>query len=180
MAEMSRSRKAHVMSETETRSNPRGIFDRTTRGKTLEPLEVEIERGRIRFFASVLGVTDPIHSDVSAARAAGYPDLVAPPSFFTVIDAAINEERQRRREPSAAELVNCDYRYLLHGDETYEYLGPIYAGDQVVVTTSVADFFDKKGGEMEFVTLVSEVAHADRGVLVRATRNLLHRLPGEA
>ena len=165
------------VSETATTVNPKGIFDRATKGRRLDPVSVQVERGRIQFFAQVLGATDPIHSDVAAARAQGYPDLVAPPSFFTVIDSAVNEERQRRGQPSTAELVNCDFRYLLHGDETYEYLGPIYAGDEVTLTTTVTDFYDKKGGEMEFVTFVSELRHADRGVLVRTTRNLLHRLP---
>jgi len=164
------------VSETTTAANPKGIFDRSTKGRVLEPVAVRIERGRIQFFAQVLGVTDPIHFDLEAARAQGYPDLVAPPSFFAVIDQAANEERGRRGQPSSATLVNVDYRYLLHGDETYEYLGLIFAGDEISFTTTVADFFDKKGGEMEFVTFVSELRHAERGVLVRATRNLLHRL----
>ncbi|WP_337187921.1 MaoC family dehydratase N-terminal domain-containing protein [Phenylobacterium sp.] len=165
------------MSETAIGVNPKGIFDRHTKGRVLASVAVEVERGRIQFFSQVLGVKDPIHFDVASARAAGHSDIVAPPSFFTVIDATVNEERARRGEPSAASLVKVDYRYLLHGDETYEYFGPIFAGDEVSLTTTVADFYDKKGGEMEFVTLISELRHAERGVLVRATRNLLHRLP---
>ena len=165
------------MSETATAVNPKGIFDRATKGRRLEPVSVPVERGRVQFFAQVIGATDPVHADVAAARAQGHPDVVAPPSFFTAIDAAVNEERRRLGEPSIAALVNCDFRYLLHGDETYEYLGPIFAGDEVALTTTIVDFYDKKGGEMEFVTFVSELRHAERGVLIRTTRNLLHRLP---
>jgi len=165
------------VSDIATAVNPRGIFDRSTRGLTLKSEAVLVERGRIQFFAQVLGLADPIHFDVDAARAQGHPDLVAPASFFTVLDAAVGEARRRSGQPSAAEVVKCDYRYLLHGDETYAYFGPIFAGDEVTITTSIAEFYDKKGGEMEFVTFVSELTHAERGVLVRATRNLLHRLP---
>ena len=153
-----------------------GVFDRTTKGASLPPVEVEVERGRIRFFAQVLGETDPIHTDLAAARAAGHPDLVAPPSFFMVVEAAANEELKLRGGKTAAELVRCDYRYLLHGDETYAYSGLIYAGDVLTLTTTVVDFFDQKGGAKEFVTLSSTLSHADRGVIVRTTRNLLHRL----
>jgi hypothetical protein len=162
--------------DTVTAVNPKGIFDRSTKGYRLDPVTVPVERERIRFFCRVLGVADPIHFDVGAAQAEGYSDIVAPPSFFTVIDAAANEERKRLGQMSSAELVKCDGRRLLHGDETYEYLGPIIAGDMVTLASTVTDFYDKKGGALEFVTFVSLLKHPARGVLVRATRTLLHRL----
>ncbi|WP_174286966.1 MaoC family dehydratase N-terminal domain-containing protein [Sphingomonas bacterium] len=164
------------MSDNAVAATNRGLFDRSTKGLTVAPVFVPIERGRIQFFAQVLGITDPVHIDVNAARANGYPDLVAPPSFYMVIEAAANDELKRTGQPSTFDRIGCDYRYLLHGDESYEYIGPIFAGDEVSLTTTVVDFYDKKGGAMEFVTLRSSIEHADRGVLVRATRNLLHRL----
>ena len=139
-------------------------------------MTVRIERGRIAFFAEVLGLTDRVHFDLEAARAEGHPDLVAPPSFATVIEAAANDELRRRGERSTLDRIGCDYRYLLHGDERYEYHGPIFAGDEVALTTTVTDFYDRKGGAMEFVTLRSVIEHATRGALVSATRSLLHRL----
>jgi hypothetical protein len=156
---------------------PRGIFDRNTRGLSLEPVPVRIERDRIRFFAQVLGETDPIYHRLEAAKAAGHPDLPAPPSFFVVVESVANEERQRRGLPIFQDLVRCDFRYLLHGDERYFYHGPMYAGDEVELSTTVVDFYDKKGGAMEFVTSESRIVHPTRGVLVRARRTLLHRLP---
>ena len=156
--------------------NPKGLFKRETRGLEIAPVAVQIERGRIRFFAEVLGETSALYTDVDAARAAGHPDIAAPPSFFMVIEAAANDERQRRGEKGAAEIVGCDFRYLLHGDEQYSYEGLIYAGDEVTLSTRVVDFYDKKGGAMEFVVFESVIAHADRGTLVRAKRTLLHRL----
>ena len=160
--------------------NPRGIFDRTTKGQSAGPVNVQVERGTIRFFSHVLGANDPIHHDVEAARAAGHADLVAPPSFFMAIEALAGGEFKRRALPTAAELVKCDFRYLLHGDERYHYQAPIYAGDDVLFATRIVDFYDKKGGAMEFVTLEAEITHAERGVLVRAERTLLHRLPAAA
>ena len=165
------------MSGTTTAVNPRGIFDRSTMGTSLAPITVQVERGKIQFFAQVLGETNPIHSDVASARAQGFPDIVAPPSFFTAIDAMADEERRRLGQTSAAVLVKCDLRYLLHADEAYDYFGPIFAGDEVTLKTSIVDFYDKKGGDLEFVTSLSVVEHATRGVLVRATRTVLHRLP---
>lgn len=155
---------------------PKGLFKRETKGLSTTPVKVQVERGRIRLFAEVLGELDPLYTDVEHARAAGHPDIAAPPSFFMVIEALADQERKRRSEIGAAELVGCDFRYLLHGDEHYSYEGPIYAGDEVSISTEVLDFYEKKGGAMEFVVFESLVAHAERGVLVRAKRTLLHRL----
>jgi hypothetical protein len=157
-------------------AGPKGLFRRETKGAITGPATVQIERGRIRFFAQVLGETSPLYTDVDAARSAGHPDLAAPPSFFMVIEALANAQIQQRGCQSAFDLVGCDMRYLLHGDEHYAYDGLIYAGDEVSMTTAVVDFYDKKGGTMEFVILESQIAHPDRGVLVRARRTLLHKL----
>lgn len=159
----------------EVSDKPRGLFRRDTAGRTTTPTTIEIERGRIRFFADVLGERNPLHSDIEAARAAGHPDLLAPPSFFMVIEAEADRVRAARGEPSVLEMIGSDFRFLLHGSERYEYRGPVYAGDTVSHHTEVVDFYDKKGGAMEFVTLRSLVSHPERGVVISATRTLLHR-----
>jgi acyl dehydratase len=164
------------MSGAATSVNPKGIFDRSTKGRTLPPVTVAVERGRIQFFCRVLQESNPLHFDVMTARARGFSDIVAPPSFYTVIDKCANEERERLRQMSILTLLKCDFRRLLHGDEKYEYSGLIFAGDEVTLTTTIVDFHDKKGGALEFAALASTVEHVTRGVLVRATRTLLHRL----
>uniref|UniRef100_B0T6G8 FAS1-like dehydratase domain-containing protein n=1 Tax=Caulobacter sp. (strain K31) TaxID=366602 RepID=B0T6G8_CAUSK len=157
--------------------NPRGLFDRSTLGQPFPAVSVTIERGRIIFFCEVLGECDPLHVDLAAARAAGHPDLVAPPSFFMAIEADAIGELKRRGQPTPMERIGCDFRYLLHGDEAYAYRGQVYAGDTLSVRMRVTDFYDKKGGAMEFATLAFDVEHPERGVVISATRTLLHRLP---
>ena len=53
----------------------------------------QVGREKIREFATAVKATDPVHHDVAAAQAAGYPDLVAPPTFAIVVsqraDAAL-------------------------------------------------------------------------------------------
>jgi acyl dehydratase len=163
------------MSDSILTAGPKGLFRRTAKGVTTASVNVQIERGRICFFSRVLGERDPLFTDVEAARAKGHPDIAAPPSYFMVIEALADEEMLRRGEEGAVKLVGCDFRYLLHGDEHYSYDGLIYAGDEVSFSTKVVDFYDKKNGAMEFVVLESVITHAQRGVLVRAKRTLLHR-----
>ena len=154
----------------------KGLFKRETKGMSIDPVAVQVERGRVRFFADVLAEKNLLYTDVEYARANGHPDVATPPSFFMVLEALANEERSRRGKKNVVELIGCDFRYLLHGDEHYSYDGLIYAGDEVTVSTHIIDFYDKKGGAMEFVVLESLVSHAQRGVLLRAKRTLLHRL----
>lgn len=152
------------------------LFNRASKGERLAPVDVSIDRSQVRQFAAVLGETDPVYFGVDAARAAGFRDLVAPPSFFMVVEAAADRERARRGSPLLLQLIGCDFRYLLHGDERYTYFGPLCAGDTVAVSSTVLDFYEKKGGLMEFVTIASEVTHPDHGVLIRGDRTLLHKL----
>jgi len=165
------------MNEGRIALNPRGLFKRSSIGSSLTPVEVEVERGRMQFFADVLGETDPIYLEKEAALAAGYHDIVALPSFFTVLEAAANKERSRRGDLGSSQLIGSDYRYLLHGIEEYQYSGLIHAGDVLTLTTTVVDFYDKKAGAMEFAVLRSVATHPVRGELVCATRTLIHRLP---
>lgn len=158
--------------------NPLGIFKRESKGFSLPPVNVAIERGRLRFFSQVLGETDPIHTDLAAAREAGHPDIVAPPSFFMAVEALANDERERDGARPIFDIIGCDYGRLLHGDEHYTYHGSIYAGDELSYTTTIIDFQDKKGGLLEFALLNATLTHAERGVLVSVKRSLVHNLAG--
>ena len=156
--------------------NPRGLFDRATTGLRSEPVQFEVEAGRISFLAETLGESDPIHHDRAAAHAAGYPDVVAPPTFAMVIDLETGRALERRGERSILSRIGCDYRRLLHGEERYDYHGLIFAGDSLSIVTEVVGFEDKKGGALELAHLRSEIRHPERGVVATITRSLVHRL----
>ena len=165
------------MTETAGDGNLGGIFNRAARGYSPPPVAVPVERGAVCFFAQVVGEIDPIHTDLAAARALGYPDLVAPPSFFMAIEAAASHQTALAGIASIATAARYDFRYLLHGDEAYTYDGIFFAGEEVNFVSKIVDFYDKKGGTLEFIRIESFIEHATRGTLVRGTRNLLHRLP---
>ena len=150
-------------------------FDRRSSGTSLARVQVEIDRSQIRFFASVLELKNPIHHQVDAARERGYRDLVAPPSFFMAVEALAEAKRREAGRPTLLEAIRADFRYLLHGSERYTYFAPLCAGDRVEFATTIGDFSDKKGGALEFVTVRSEVSHAEYGSLIVAERALLHR-----
>lgn len=153
-----------------------GRFNRDSEGARIGPFSVQVERGALAFFARTIGETDPVFWDPDAARAAGYPDIKAPPTYGAVLDMAASHEADRRGDTGALALIGADLRRLLHGAERYDYHGPIFAGDQVTLTTTVKGFSDASTGKLEFAHLQTTITHAERGDLVTIRRDLIHRL----
>ena len=62
------------------------MIDRRFIGHRLAPFTVDVEPGRLRFFAKATGHDDPVYGDEEAARAAGHPGLPVPPTFFFCLE----------------------------------------------------------------------------------------------
>ncbi|MFD0851109.1 MaoC family dehydratase N-terminal domain-containing protein, partial [Actinomadura adrarensis] len=55
-------------------------------GRSFPPSEpYEVSRVKIRDFAQAIGDPNPIYRDAEAAKAAGHPDVIAPPTFPIVV-----------------------------------------------------------------------------------------------
>jgi acyl dehydratase len=103
-------------------------------GRQFPPTEPYlVGREKVREFASAVLSTSPLNFDPEAAQAAGYPDVVAPPTFAVVI-----------QERSLAQLLaspdaEIDFSRVVHGDQRFTYSRPIVAGDaltgQLTVTS---------------------------------------------
>ena len=52
------------------------MIDKKHIGKTFPSHTVEVEKGRLRFFAKAIGETNPVYFDEISAQAAGYPSLL--------------------------------------------------------------------------------------------------------
>ncbi|MEV5298710.1 MULTISPECIES: MaoC family dehydratase N-terminal domain-containing protein [Amycolatopsis methanolica group] len=131
-------------------------------GRTYPPDSTyEVGREKIREFAAAIGDANPLYTDPEAARAAGYPDVIAPPTFLTVINLdAINAIAE---DPE----LGLDYSRMVHGDQAFSYTRPVHAGDRLRITTTVEDIMARAGND--FLTVRGEVVDAD-GQLVCTTR----------
>ncbi len=91
-----------------------------------------VGREKVREFARAVFAEDPQHFDPAAARALGYADVVAPPTFAMVIqDMAL---QQLLAEPDAG----IELSGILHGDQRFSYTRPIVAGDELTARLSVS------------------------------------------
>ncbi|MDA5557204.1 FAS1-like dehydratase domain-containing protein [Shimia sp. MMG029] len=154
-----------------------GIFDRTTKGQVTPTIEVALERGALQFFAETIGETDSLYLDPEAAQAAGHPDILAPATYAVVVGTLADQQARRAGQPDILARINGDLRVLLHGTESYTYHGPMYANDTVQVENEITDFTDAKSGALEIAHITTRILHPTRGLLVEASRSLIHRLP---
>jgi len=129
------------------------LIDHKWIGYEAEPTEFDIERGRLRFFAKAIGETDPIYTDVAAARRAGYADLPAPPTFL------FSAELDSGATFAMLEHIGVDLARILHGEQSFRYVGDVVAGDTATVRSRISDIYEKKGGALQFVVKQSEVVN---------------------
>lgn len=141
------------------------MIDKKWIGHELGRSVLTLERGRLRFFAKAIGETDPIYLDESAARDAGYADLPAPPTFLFAA------ELDSGAMFALLDRLGVPHQKVLHGEQSFEYLAPVVAGDTVTVSSRVKNIYDKKGGALEFIELESSVAN-QRGEAVAKLRSL--------
>jgi acyl dehydratase len=145
------------------------MLDRNYIGHEFPAFTAEIEKGRLKFFAKAVGETNPIYLDEAAALEAGYPALPAPPTFTVVLDQEAPEFLPM------LDLLDIDIAKILHGNQSFEYLAPICAGDTITVAARISDIFDKKGGGLEFVVLETRYTNQDGVLTTRANSTLIVR-----
>jgi len=127
----------------------------------------EIGRELIRHFATAIGDTNPISHDVDAARAAGHPDLVAPPTFLTTLTF------RRPSGPIGEPDLGLDYSRVVHGEQRFELHRPVCAGDEVVATSTVTEIRDV--GRNEMMQLTSEITTTSGERIATATNTMISR-----
>lgn len=140
------------------------------RSLDLEPLTFEVERGRLRAFARSIGETDPVYTDVEAARAAGHPDLLVPPTFF------FSMSLERDAPFGYLAVLGVDLRHVLHGEQTFAYHRLAHARDVLLLQDRIVDVHDKRGGAMQLVVKETEVRR-DAELVAIATSVLVVRHP---
>jgi len=121
------------------------MIDKKHIGYAPPPILWDVEKGRIAFFAKVVGLTDPIHTDEAAAKAAGHRGIVAPPTF---IFGAAGDSGETMK---LIETLEIDLGKVLHGEQRFVYHVPVCAGDTLRFQSKVSDIYDKKAGALEFV-----------------------------
>lgn len=135
-------------------------------GHRFPTMRWEVEKGRLRFFAKAIGETRPECVDEDAAKAAGHPSLLAPPTIL--FSGPLDHDEVR----SLLQLLGINMNNILHGEQSFTYHALIHAGDVLDFDGQITDITSKKGGALELLTREMRVIN-QRGVLVAVLRNVV-------
>ena len=113
----------------------------------------EVGREHVRRFADAIGDRNPVYTDPDAARAAGHPDCIAPPTFLTVLNFRFALEG-----PIVDPEFGLDYSRVVHGEQQFELHRPVRVGDVLQVVSRVEDI--KDAGRNELIVVAGTITDA--------------------
>jgi acyl dehydratase len=134
-------------------------------GRELGSSVLLVERGRLKFFAKAMGETNPIYFDEAAAKAAGYADVPAPPTFLFAADL------DSGLIFNLLDQMGVALSKVLHGEQSFEYFAPVVAGDVITFKSTIKNIYSKRAGALEFIELEG-LAVNQQGESVARTRNV--------
>ena len=147
--------------------------------------KVVVERGPVQHFADALLSTSPIYHDPAAAKAAGFDNIPAPPTWpFAMEFSGTFAEMQPAGAPVANPLgkvlgpLMAKGGLILHGEEEFLYHRPVQVGDVLIGDGVISDVYQKesKGRTMTFICSETKWTEESTGEpVVTARMNLIHR-----
>jgi len=141
-------------------------------GRTYPPSgPFAVDADLIAAFAAAVGAGDAVHTDPDAARAAGYGDVIAPPTM------AVRFAQQADRAYVADPEAGIDYSRVVHGEQRFVHHRPITAGDEVLGALTV-DAIRSAGGH-SMVTTRTELTTTSGEPLATCTSTIVVRGGGE-
>jgi len=127
----------------------------------------QVGREKIREFAAATKASSPAHFDLEAARALGYADLVAPPTFAIIV--AQRADAQLISDPQSG----IDFSRVVHADQRFTHHRPIVAGDELVAELHVDQVRAMGAGAM--ITSRAEITTVDGEKVATTVSSLLVR-----
>jgi acyl dehydratase len=137
-------------------------------GRTFAAAEpYEVSRVKIAEFADAIGDPNPLYRDKAAAQAAGYPDVIAPPTLAIVITIA--GSARAVGDPG----LGLNYAMVVHGEQRFEYSRQILAGDVVTAQATISDI--KDAGRNVLLTTTTEIRTVEGEHVCTAHSTLVER-----
>jgi len=129
----------------------------------------QVGREKIKEYANALGISNPVHHDLAAAREAGYRDVVAPPMFCVVY--ALPALAPAILDPE----VGINFATMVHGAQEFEWGEVVCSGDEITTTPKCVSIEEKMGNGFyvfESTSVNQDGAEVLRGVWTNIVRGV--------
>ncbi len=140
-------------------------------GKIYPPFTVRVEHGKIREFAEALRDDNPLYRDEEVARRSPFGSIIAPPTL---------SRNFWWEGTQGQEDLGYDPRYRIHGEQEFEYLQPIRAGDVLTGQVKIAQMYEKpgkRGGKMTFAVVETTYKNTKGETVLIGRRTLIETEP---
>ena len=142
-------------------------LNQSLKGKEYKEVSFPVERDRVLQFADAIGEDNPVFRDREAARAGGYEEQLAPPTFVTVMQIMTSGQVVLDQE------LGLNYALVVHGEQEYEWHRPVQVGDVLTAIPRIADIYAK--GPNEFLVIEAQIKDASGQTVVVGRSTLLSR-----
>ncbi|MGO9343811.1 MAG: bifunctional MaoC family dehydratase N-terminal/OB-fold nucleic acid binding domain-containing protein [Acidimicrobiales bacterium] len=123
----------------------------------------EVNQAMIRHFVEAVGDENPVYTDEKAARAAGFPGVIAPPQMLQAwvmrgykASYSPAADRERTAHDEIMTLLDSEgFTSVVATDCEQEYMRPLVLGDRIAARSVIESISDKKStglGEGHFFT----------------------------
>jgi hypothetical protein len=149
------------------------MFDKSKIGHSFPAFTIEVERCKIHELALAIGDSNAIYHRRAAAQEADYKDVPLFPTAPTLFGFWSDSQRS-----SELSKIGINVMRILHGEEEYEYLAPIYPGDTLTGITTVVDGKTRKGSggaSMDIVSTETSYSNQQNEPVLKARTTIVVR-----
>ena len=136
-------------------------------GKEWPATTYQVGREKIKEYANALGIDNPVHQDVEAARAAGFRDVPAPPMFAVVYSSPALAPAILDPE------VEMNFAAMVHGGQEFAWDEPACSGDEITTATKCLSIEERDG--KGFYVFETNSVNQDGAQVARGTWTLIVR-----
>lgn len=142
-------------------------LNQSLKGKEYQEVSLTVDRDQVVQFDEAVGEDNPAFRDAGAARALGYSEQLAPPTFVTKVQIMASAQVVLDQE------LGLNYMLVVHGEQEFEWRRPVQVGDVLTAVPRIADIYAK--GPNEFLVIEAEVKDATGETVAVSRTTLLSR-----
>ncbi len=135
------------------------------------PVTATITAEGAQRYAQAVGDLNPLYFDESAALAAGYRALLAPPTYppYALVRGRPQQDLGVDGLFVGERPLRLEVARVMFGGEEWDFVAPVHVGDEVTAVTRLAAIDQKDGSKGPFVRITRETTFTNHAgeVLVR-------------
>ncbi len=142
-------------------------YDRSLYGVEHKAGPFPVTLDMVKSFTQGIGETNPIFIDESAAKAAGYSGLVAPPTLCTIFVCQVKLPDVKLKFGKSG----------MHAGQKVQTVTPIVVGDEITASSHLKDVYAKTGrtGTMVFVVWETTFSNQNGQVVAEVQESFARR-----